>query len=355
MKKEEKMIAFIIVSLLILSISYILIKIYPSKSDDSVTIAMGTTFTQSITNINDDGLFTKYKASDIIGENIQIVNNLENVISWRNEDSMLYILNHTYETNIPYKLDDQLYSVLNTTFDLAKDSNGALEPTIRPLANVWKIEDGAIKPPSKEDIDKSLEYVDYKDVELKDGYITLKNEGMILDLGAVGKGIGCDYIYDNVKDKGVCGVFALGGSIVTVGDKKDNEPWVVGITHPRDKDMGVIGTLNITGHSFISTSGDYEKYFIYEDKRYNHILNSETGNPCDSGLISVTIVCDSGLISDGLSTAVMIKGKELGSKLMKDYNATGIFISEDKKVYVSQELVNQFTLKDTDYEVVLMD
>ena len=93
-----------------------------------------------------------------------------------------------------------------------------------------------------------------------------------------------------------------------------------------------MGVLSLSGTTNVSTSGDYEKYFMQDGKRYHHILDPSTGYPADSGLISVTIVSDSGLLSDGLSTACFVLGKEKGEKLLETYGAEGVFIDQNKKI-----------------------
>lgn len=167
-----------------------------------------------------------------------------------------------------------------------------------------------------------------------------------LDLGAVGKGIACDVAQNYLKQqKEVSGaVIAVGGSILLYGSKVDGTNWNVAVQNPRGKDGEAMGVLSLSGTTNVSTSGDYEKYFMQNGKRYHHILDPSTGYPAESSLISVTVVSDNGLLSDGLSTACFVLGKEKGQKLLEIYGAEGIFIDQNKKVTVTKGLKDKFTI-----------
>ena len=172
-----------------------------------------------------------------------------------------------------------------------------------------------------------------------------------LDLGAVGKGIACDVAQNYLKQqKEVSGaVIAVGGSILLYGSKVDGTNWNVAVQNPRGKDGEAMGVLSLSGTTNVSTSGDYEKYFMQNGKRYHHILDPSTGYPAESSLISVTVVSDNGLLSDGLSTACFVLGKEKGQKLLETYGAEGIFIDQNKKVTVTKGLKDKFTILNEEY------
>ena len=145
------------------------------------------------------------------------------------------------------------------------------------------------------------------------------------------------------------GVISAGSSILTFGTKPDGSKFRVALRDPRGGQDDRIGIITATDTS-ISTSGDYEKYFEEDGVRYHHILDARTGYPADSGLISVTIVSDSGLLSDGLSTACFVLGKEKGEKLLETYGAEGVFIDQNKKVTVTKGLKDKFTILNKEYK-----
>ena len=291
-------------------------------------------------------------------------------LSWREDHSVVSKINADAQKGIKTKLDSDMTSWVEDSLELAKRSNGAFDPTIGRLTRLWNIEGDNPKVPSKQEIKNTLEDTGYTkihlekvesqntantkknvDKDIKDNTAKNKetsedtskntntNESVssiyigdkcTLDLGAVGKGIACDVVQDYLKkQKEVSGaVIAVGGSILLYGSKADGSDWNVAVQNPRGQDGEAMGVLSLSGTTNVSTSGDYEKYFMQDGKRYHHILDPSTGYPADSGLISVTIVSDSGLLSDGLSTACFVLGKEKGEKLLETYGAEGVFIDQ---------------------------
>lgn len=313
-------------------------------------------------------------------------------LSWREDHSVVSKINADAQKGIKAKLDSDMTSWVEDSLELAKRSNGAFDPTIGRLTRLWNIEGDNPKVPSKQEIKNTLEDTGYTkihlekvesqntantkknvDKDIKDN--TAKNKEIsedtsqntntnesvssiyigdkcTLDLGAVGKGIACGVVQDYLKkQKEVSGaVIAVGGSILLYGSKADGSDWNVAVQNPRGQDGEAMGVLSLSGTTNVSTSGDYEKYFMQDGKRYHHILDPSTGYPADSGLISVTIVSDSGLLSDGLSTACFVLGKEKGQKLLETYGAEGIFIDQNKKVTVTKGLKDKFTILNEEYK-----
>lgn len=313
-------------------------------------------------------------------------------LSWREDHSVVSKINADAQKGIKTKLDSDMTSWVEDSLELAKRSNGAFDPTIGRLTRLWNIEGDNSKVPSKQEIKNTLEDTGYTkihlekvesqntantkknvDKDIKDNTAKNKetsedtskntntNESVssiyigdkcTLDLGAVGKGIACDVVQDYLKkQKEVSGaVIAVGGSILLYGSKADGSDWNVAVQNPRGQDGEAMGVLSLSGTTNVSTSGDYEKYFMQDGKRYHHILDPSTGYPADSGLISVTIVSDSGLLSDGLSTACFVLGKEKGEKLLETYGAEGVFIDQNKKVTVTKGLKDKFTILNKEYK-----
>ena len=163
-------------------------------------------------------------------------------------------------------------------------------------------------------------------------------EGVTVDLGAVGKGMACDMIkayLDRSDMKGA--IISVGGSILAWGDyNKAGDKWQIAIAHPRNEGE-YLGVLSVD-EGFVSTSGDYERYFEKEGKRYHHILDATTGYPAETDIISVTVICDSGLVSDALSTACFILGEEKSKALLQEYDASAIFVDKDMNISVVGEV-----------------
>ena len=333
-----------------------------------------------------------YGTKDVTTEIKEELDKLEkDQLSWREDRSVVSKINADAQKGIKTRLDSDMTSWVEDSLELAKRSNGAFDPTIGRLTRLWNIEGDNPKVPSKQEIKNTLEDTGYTkiylekvesqntanmkknvDKDIKDNTAKSKettedtskntnpNESVssiyigdkcTLDLGAVGKGIACDVVQDYLKkQKEVSGaVIAVGGSILLYGSKADGSDWNVAVQNPRGQDGEAMGVLSLSGTTNVSTSGDYEKYFMQDGKRYHHILDPSTGYPADSGLISVTIVSDSGLLSDGLSTACFVLGKEKGEKLLETYGAEGVFIDQNKKVTVTKGLKDKFTILDKEY------
>ena len=236
--------------------------------------------------------------------------------------------------------------------DAAKDTdNNTTNSTAQNTADNMVNNEANITPDNTALNEERLEKTDKKtntDESISSIYI---EDQCTLDLGAVGKGIACDVAQNYLKQqKEVSGaVIAVGGSILLYGSKADGTNWNVAVQNPRGKDGEAMGVLSLSGTTNVSTSGDYEKYFMQNGKRYHHILDPSTGYPAESSLISVTVVSDNGLLSDGLSTACFVLGKEKGERLLETYGAEGVFIDQNKKVTVTKGLKDKFTILNEEY------
>lgn len=287
------------------------------------TIAMGTVVTQKIY-----GEKTAGHISSVTG----IINALEKLISWRDSDSPVYELNEKGTVS-----NAQLSDIISQCIKVSDDSEGKFDITLGEISQLWSIGEENERIPEKSEISSAVENSGYKNLEAKGDKITLLSDCQV-DLGAVGKGLACDMIRSYLSSTDVKGaVVSVGGSILAYGSRdKASSDWSVAIQHPR-KENEFLGVIHLK-EGFISTSGDYERYFIEDDVRYHHILDAETGYPAHSGLISVTVVCDNGLLSDALSTACFALGLEKGEKLIEKYGAAAIFVTEDEQVHTVGEI-----------------
>lgn len=282
-----------------------------------------------------------------LGEELRTME--EELLSWTEEDSQIAQLNASAGKTV--EVSEELREVLEKIVQLSRDSDGAFDPTLGKIIRLWDIDGEDPHVPDQTELDALLTQTSWEKIKLDGRGATLEN-GCTLDLGAVGKGMGCDRIADFLKEQPeVSGmILNLGGSSVMVyGQKSDGSPWKVAITDPRDTTGEYLGAVTLEDGEFLSTSGDYEKYFMEDGKRYHHILDPETGYPVWNGLTSVTVICDSGFYADGLSTACFVLGKEKAEKLLKKYNAEAIFVGEDKNVYVTAGLKDRFELMKDGY------
>lgn len=285
---------------------------------------------------------------------MDMLSDIENkYLSWRIEGSDIANINENASESEPVMPSKWTYSYLENVLDLARKSSGAFDPTLGRLSQLWNLESDNPYIPSKSELTELLLETGWEKINLGDGEVFLK-DGVQIDLGAVGKGIGCDEARKMLEEADAdAAVVSVGGSILTYGKKPDGKPWKIGIANPRNEDgESYLGSLTIDGTRSISTSGDYEKYVIEDGVRYHHILDPKTGYPADSGLISVTIVCEKGWLSDGLSTACFVLGYEDSLPLLETYQAEAVFVTEDKEVIITDGLKDMFTLTDSSYEQV---
>lgn len=335
------------------------------QQQSSVDTAMGTVVTQTLyvqqgrggpDEKSQSGEGTSAESASII----QLLTDLERQeLSWRVEGSEVARLNAqawAKASDRPGELRSipvapSMQEILRQVWQISEDSSGALDVTLGRLSRLWNLDelamsagDGQIPIPTSEQIRYALEYTDYRRVQLSREMIILP-AGMQLDLGAVGKGIACDRIcaYLRSQPQITGAVVAVGGSVVTYGRKPDGSPWKVAIMHPR-AEGSYLGILSLTGEHYVSTSGDYERYVMADGVRYHHILDPATGYPARSGLCSVTIVCDSGLLADALSTACFVLGPEQGLTLAENYGAEALLVGEDGAFQMTEGMRELFSV-----------
>lgn len=300
------------------------------------TIAMGTVVTQK--------LYSKNDCADTAKSIEDILRETENRISRRISSSDIGVLNREYEV----EADDGLKDIFNKCNKVYYDSQGAFDITVGRLSALWNIGEENAALPSESEIKDALSFVDGSKVSVDGDRIKI-GKGQLVDLGAVGKGLVCDYIREELERSDVYGaVILVGGSVLLYGQNPDADSWKIAVRNPRGESNETMGSFTLK-EGFVSTSGDYERVLEVNGVSYHHILDSETGYPAESDLMSVTVVCDNGLLSDALSTAAFVLGLEKGSELLEKYGAEGIFIGKDKSVCVTGELRENFTLTDSSF------
>lgn len=320
---------------------------YRAQSYSNTSYAMGTYVQQTV--------YGK-EAQAAAAAAAQSVTALEDQISWRIDGSDIYKLNNAAGSTWQ-SMSSSTISLLKTSLDLAQKTDGAFDPTVLPLTSLWDF-DGKKHVPTASELKVLLPRVTYKDLRLneKEKTASLKMHYEGVDLGSIGKGAACSQALEAYSKKQVkAGVIAVGGSIGLYGSKPDNSSWSVAIRDPKtpEKETGSVGVINLNSGSslsdaqYISTSGTYEKEFTKNGKTYHHLLNPKTGMPENNGLTSVTVVCKDGALSDALSTACFMLGKEKGAALAKDYGAETVFIDSSGNITVSSGLKSRFQLTNT--------
>ena len=266
------------------------------------------------------------------------VRELEGLLSVTSGDSEIYALNRDGAA----ELSSETGALLRGALALCARTEGALDLSTYPVLRTWGFTTGEYAVPDGETIAALLPLVDYTKVKLSGNAASLP-DGMEIDLGSVAKGYTGAALAALLREGGVTSALLdLGGNIQAVGAKPDGSPWRVGIRNPAGE--GNIGVVEVDNQAVI-TSGGYERYFEQDGVRYWHILDPKTGAPARSGLASVTVVGDDGLMCDGLSTALFVMGREKAVehwRRHRDFEA--VLVSEDGSVTITAGLEGRFTL-----------
>ncbi len=238
--------------------------------------------------------------------------------------------------NEPVKVSPDLFKMIEVSLNYNRVLDGAFDISILPLVDLWSF--GKRKdPPRKSDILSKLSLVGIEKVKInsQDHTVSLApNTG--LDLGGISKGYAVDRAIEILKGEGINSALVTTGSTTrTLGQKPGGQLWQVGIQHPRTPDK-LIGIVNV-GQKSISTSGDYQRFFIKDGRRYHHILHPKTGYPVE-GIISVTVITDRSCAeADVLSTGIFVLGYPQGMEFIeKALDIEGIIITSDGRVHLSR-------------------
>ena len=252
----------------------------------------------------------------------------------------------------PVKVSDDTFNIIKRGLYYSNLSDGSFDITIGPLVKLWSIGLPEAKVPTEDEITDKLKYINYKNVELDENNKTvfLKEKGMMLDLGSIAKGYSADVIKNLFKENNVnSAIIDLGGNVLTVGTKPDGSDWKIGVQDPFTQRGDIIGTLSVNSKSVV-TSGIYERFIEKDGTKYHHILSPFTGYPYDNEIAGVTILSDSSMDGDGLSTTIFSKGVDNGLSLINSLdNIEAIFVTKDKKVYLSSGIKEIFTLTNSDF------
>ena len=284
--------------------------------------------------------FTIYGESGLIDQSESLITSLESLVSVTDADSELYAINQTGSG----MLTEEASSLMEQALEICRRTDGALDLSIYPIVRAWGFTTGSYQVPDEAEIQALLPLVDYRKIQYDaaTGTVTLP-EGMEIDLGSVAKGYAGQLAAQMLREHGVqSALLNLGGNVQTVGTKPDGSPWQIGIKDPQGEDAMMV--LSVEDQAVV-TSGGYERYFEQDGQTYWHIMDPSTGHPADSGLISVTIVGDEGVVCDGLSTALFVMGLEKAADLWAqsgDFEA--VFVTASGEVYITEGLLDRFAL-----------
>ncbi len=289
-------------------------------------ITMGTTYSVRLSQIEHNININKLKKEVDI-----LLHKINKQMSVYDSESEISIFNNLKGTS-PFPISAEFANVVKYALDIAESSNGAFDPTIAPLINLWGFGTKGIKetPPTQEAIQKLKSENNYKNIILNNNTLQKKNKILSLNLGAIAKGYGADYIVKFLKKNGFKNGFVeIGGEISVFGQKHNNTPWTIAIERPvynHYTSRNLYKKLYLSEDCGIATSGDYRNFFKDKNKTYSHLIDPRTGYPINNNVASVTVIAKNCKEADALATTIMILGVNEGLKLIKKYPTAEVFI-----------------------------
>lgn len=275
-------------------------------------------------------------SKDILNHCFDICNEFELIFSTTNKKSELYRLNHNQHKLQDNHISKHLYHVISQGLEASKLSQGRFDITIGAVSSLWDFKTEKPQLPDQNTLQEKLTSVSYKNIILSKYKMRYLNKETMIDLGALAKGYIADQIKEYLLEQDVHqALINLGGNILCIGNKMD-EDYTIGISDPQDTSQSII-TLQIDDLSVV-TSGNYQRYFEIDGKRYHHILNPKTGYCFDNELCSVTVITQTSLQGDCLSTICFSLGKEKGLAFINSLDhVEGCFIDKNNQMIYSKQ------------------
>jgi thiamine biosynthesis lipoprotein len=268
----------------------------------------------------------------LIDDCFDLADTYEHYFSRTLEGSDIYEINHAGGGWVT--VHDETLELIQAGISYGEFSDGIFDITIGALTELWNIPDNDGVIPPEDEIKAAAATVDYTQIQINGNRVALKNPDAKLDLGGIAKGYAADAMKAYLNEKGATeGFINLGGNVLTLGEKKDGEPYRIGIRRPFGEENDAITTAEVTDKSVV-TSGSYERYFEKDGRIYHHILDPVSGYPYDNDLNAVTIISDSSMEGDALSTICFALGKEKGMELINSMpDISAIFIDRENRLY----------------------
>lgn len=270
-----------------------------------------------------------------IEEAVAEIQRIEKMISSWDENSETSLINKNAGIK-PVKVSLELIKLIERSKQISEITDGAFDISYASMDQIWKFDGSMTLFPTPEEIKKSVEKVGYENIilDVDAQTVFLKNKGMKIAFGAIGKGYAADKAKELLMSKDVkAGIINASGDLTTWGTKPNGENWLIGIANPLSKDK-IFSWLPVV-ESSVATSGNYEKFVNFNGKKYTHIIDPRTGYP-SSGINSVSILAKSAELCDALATAIFIMGKEAGLSLINQLGGTeAIIVDSHNKIYKS--------------------
>ncbi len=341
-----------IISSILLTVSFLLsfascgkapVEEEPSEYYTATFFAMDTEVTVRLARekYEEGEYFKDNELSDIVKKCADIAKEKEALLSAADETSVLSELNT--ETDYFLSVDPELMAVIERSSELSEGTDGAFDITIGSVTKLWNITGESPAVPSDEEISEALSHVG-SDKIVTDGSSLRKTDRLTrLDLGAIGKGytLGKTIEYLNSTDVKY-GIVSFGGNVGVFGMKNDGAKFKVAIKDAID--TGSYAGYVFINNQYVSVSGDYERYFTADGKKYSHIFDPSTGRPAETDITGVAVICKDPSLADALSTAVYVKGTDAALEFYKSgkYDFEALIQKKDGSVVLTDDLAEKY-------------
>lgn len=268
----------------------------------------------------------KDEAQAAIDGSFELCKDLENKLSRTRENSDISKLNAAGGEWV--EVSDETADLIQRGLERSKNSDGDFDITIGGVTKLWDFHaaEGEEKLPDEEELAEAVKHVDYNKLEIDGNRVRLKDPEAEIDLGGIAKGYIGDRMTELLENKGVVSAtINLGGNVICIGGKTDEDDFVIGVEAPFSDRTEIIGKIAARDKTLV-TSGIYERKIEVDGKLYHHILDTETGMPADSELSAVTLTADKGLSADldAASTICLIKGYDGALKYIEENMPDGV-------------------------------
>jgi len=267
------------------------------------------------------------KVKKAVQDGFKEIERLEKKLTRYRADSVIGQINQNADKK-PVKIDDEVFYLIEKSIEICKLSQGAFDITVLPLILLWNFDGENPHPPEAQTVKEKLNLVGCDKIVLdkENQTVFFTESGVMIDLGGIAKGYGAEKVAEILKkSEAEMGIVNLGGDLRVFGG--GGKGIAIGIQDPRDR-SGVVAKIYLRD-SAVATSGDYERFFIYQGVRYSHIIDPRTGFPASSQG-SVSVLYSDGMEADAWATALFVLGAERGMEVLKKLKGLeAVFIDEN--------------------------
>jgi FAD:protein FMN transferase len=294
---------------------------------------MGNQFEISI--VGDDEAW----ALDRIEEAVSEIKRIENLLTTFNETSETAKIN-AHAGIKPVSITQEVFDLIQRSIRISDITQGAFDITYGSIdKSLWNFDKNMTALPDAATAKSMVRLINYRNIDMNTEGVTvfLKEHGMRIGFGGIGKGYAAEMAKKVLQNKGVkSGIVNASGDLVTWGVQPDGSAWTIGVANPDDQ-QSAFSYLEISNMA-VATSGNYEKYVVIDGKKYSHTINPKTGYPV-SGIKSVTIISPNAELSDAFATPVMVMGVKVGLDMINQIKGMGcIIIDEQNKLFASKHI-----------------